>query len=167
MVSSRACSGVLVGPREVDEAADDTGEMSDAGEAGGGRVKNGGRVRASTWLEQEPTIAAIMAIANKTGTLCAGNAELPAHATLLRFAIRFLLTADSLLFSLAHAATGVHADRRASAEDGKAHADGAADDAGIVCRQRQDTDDCASKNIMSLRCSLEQDEVEERRILCR
>ena len=75
-----------------------------------------------------------MAIANKTGTLCARNAELPAHATLLRFAVRLLLTADSLFISLAHSAAGMHADRRTSAEDGKAHADGAADDAGVVCR---------------------------------
>ena len=126
-----------MGPREVDDAADDTGEMSDAGEAGGGRAKKGGRVRASTWFEQEPaTITAIMAIANKTGTLCAGSAEMPAHGILLRFAVRFLLPADMLVISLAHASAGMHADRRASAEDGKAHADGAADDAGscIVCR---------------------------------
>ena len=131
-----------MGPREVDEAADDAEEMpvSGAGEAGGGRVKNGGRVRASTWFEQELTIAAIMAIANtrKTGTLCAifegwTNAVLPWPA------IRFLLTADAPSVSFSNSAAAVvhvacvSADRRASAKDGNEHAD--ADDADTcICR---------------------------------
>ena len=139
MVSSRACSGVFVGPREVDEAADDTGEMpvSEAGEAGGGRVKNGGRVRASTWFEQELTIAAIMAIANKTSTLCAGNAEpMECDVPPLQLAVRFLLTADTLFieYSCSSVAVAVVFNAvRASAEDGNEHADDAADDAD-VCR---------------------------------
>ena len=77
-----------------------------AGEAGGGRVKNGGNVRASTiWMEQdELAITTIMAIANKTSTLCTGNAEPVKCDAALRFVIRFLLPAGKLFLSLSYVA---------------------------------------------------------------